>query len=403
MELIFIRVAFFIFSLQGGGAERVVSVLSKELSIKYDINLILLNPDIVDYEYRGNIITLIPNIAKYRMIHKDGKVKIPILLYPIISLYAIYRLNIIIKKYDLKLIFSLLPQANFLNFFCLNKVKKVLSIHSYESIKTKSFLQYLHLLPYKMNKNNHVVSKTMMNKMINEFKFNKENIAVIYNPISFKDIEKMMLEDLEENYLPIFRNKVLICVGRLVESKRHVELINLFKDVLLIYKDVVLVIMGKGPLEETIKEHIIKLGLENRVFMLGFQKNPYKYLYNSSLFISLSSVEGLPLSFIESMACGLPIISTDCETGPREILSGEFKSVKGNKSLEFCEYGILIPDKIEDYYNGHNYLADAVKFIFEYPEIYNYYVNVSKKRAMDFDIGNIIKQYQEFFDCITND
>ena len=80
-----------------------------------------------------------------------------------------------------------------------------------------------------------------------------------------------------------------------------------------------LLMLGDGPLRGQLQHLIDEAGLNDRIQLLGFQENPYKYYARSRLFVLSSYVEGLPNVLVEAMACGCAVVSTDCPTGPREL------------------------------------------------------------------------------------
>jgi glycosyltransferase involved in cell wall biosynthesis len=114
-----------------------------------------------------------------------------------------------------------------------------------------------------------------------------------------------------------------INVGRLTRQKGHWFLIRSFRQVVDEYPDARLFILGEGNLREKLEDLIQELDLSENVFLLGDQENVFPFLVNSDCFVFTSLWEGLPLSLIEALSVNLPVISTDCKTGPREILCPE--------------------------------------------------------------------------------
>lgn len=133
----------------------------------------------------------------------------------------------------------------------------------------------------------------------------------IYNPIDFELIKKLSTE-----YKPTISG-YLVHVGKFKHQKRHDILIRAYHHS-KVQKPLVLV--GQGPLKKECQELVNDLELNNRVIFAGFKSNPYPYIKNADLMILSSEYEGLGLVILESLALETPVISTDCASGPREIL-----------------------------------------------------------------------------------
>lgn len=157
----------------------------------------------------------------------------------------------------------------------------------------------------------------------------KEIIDVIYNPVVRPEIFEKSKEKVSH---PFFKDKsdgVLINVGSLNKQKDHSNLIKAFS-ILRRSKAVRLIILGEGENRENLEKMIQDLNLKKFVSMPGFVDNPYAYMVQSDVFVLSSRWEGLPTVLIEAMACGIPVVSTNCPTGPAEI-------------LENGKYGKLVP------------------------------------------------------------
>ena len=150
-------------------------------------------------------------------------------------------------------------------------------------------------------------------------KLNKKTVT-IYNPVIEPDI---LSKADEENHHPFFNNnvQVIISVGRLTKEKDHETLIKAFalvkKD---ISREVKLIILGDGDKRPSLEKLIHKLSLTEDVSLPGFADNPYSYMKRSSVFVLSSLWEGFGNVLVEAMALGVPVVSTNCESGPDEIL-----------------------------------------------------------------------------------
>ena len=203
-----------------------------------------------------------------------------------------------------------------------------------------------------------------------------------------------MRKKLNKKEEQIFKkNKVIINVGRLNEQKGQKYLIYAVKKLKLEnrLKDIKLVIVGDGPYRELLLKIIKKEKLENDVYLLGKKINPYKYMYNSYLFILTSLWEGFPNVILEAMACGLPVISSDCKSGPKEILSKKSIDVK---DIVLADYGILIPTLNNNEKSFIDLIKKAIALLIENKELYVKYKKKVSLRVKKFKIENIIKDWR---------
>jgi glycosyltransferase involved in cell wall biosynthesis len=163
------------------------------------------------------------------------------------------------------------------------------------------------------------VSRGVRDDLAGVIKQDPERIYVLYNPVVSDNIELLAAEPVEH---PWFANKdipVILGVGRLERQKNFPLLIEAFDRVRKV-RPVRLVILGEGDLRAELERQVRLLGIEDLVDLPGFDANPFRYMRKAGLFVMSSDWEGLPTVLIEAMACGAPIVSTDCPSGPREIL-----------------------------------------------------------------------------------
>jgi glycosyltransferase involved in cell wall biosynthesis len=140
-------------------------------------------------------------------------------------------------------------------------------------------------------------------------------VQTVYNPI----VTKRLLEQAAETASGIPPGPVILAVGRLTRQKDFQTLIKAFSllDETIVAK---LVILGEGELRQELEKLAATLNISERVVMPGFVSNPYAWMRAADLFVLSSAWEGLPTVLIEAMACGTPVVSTDCPSGPAEIL-----------------------------------------------------------------------------------
>jgi glycosyltransferase involved in cell wall biosynthesis len=147
----------------------------------------------------------------------------------------------------------------------------------------------------------------------------RAQIAVIPNPVVSDDIEALANEPLDHPWFAPGAPPVLLAAGRLTTQKDFPTLLRAFAR-LVPERDLRLMILGEGPDRTALQAEINALGLGARVALPGFDPNPFRYLARARLFVLSSAWEGLPGVLIQAMACGTPVVSTDCPSGPREVL-----------------------------------------------------------------------------------
>jgi len=170
--------------------------------------------------------------------------------------------------------------------------------------------------------------------IVNSFEFKKQmdkaysiKTKVILNPFDFNYIKKKSLENAENSFYKK-DNLKLINVGRLVDQKDQITILKAIKLVIKENKNIQLIIVGKGEKETELNNYIFRNKLEGYVKLVGYQDNPFKYIRIADLFILSSKYEGLPNALIEAMFLKKPLISSDCPTGPKEILcNGSYGSL----------------------------------------------------------------------------
>ncbi len=326
-------IAIFIYSMSGGGAERVVSYLLPYLKNHgHIVHLVLMN-SMIAYDIPENI--PVHYLEKSRPFESGifKLLKLPFLAYK----YA--RLS---KKLGLTHSFSLLSRPNYVNvlmrFFSIDPPKVIISERNYASMqygykdsqsKINNFL-VRRLYP----KADLVIGNSQANveDLVHNYGIDRKASAVIQNPIDLETIDK--IGPIQGFFTDDYFN--VITVGRFAAAKNHELLINAVSDV----PQARLYILGAGPLEQKLKQMVVDKKLGERIIFLGFDNNPYKYLKSTDLFIFGSNHEGFPNVILEAMSCGLPILTTDCKSGPNEILQLK-KSVDDN--IMKTPYGILSP------------------------------------------------------------
>lgn len=385
------NVAFVIPGLKNGGAERVLSTISMNLDENIDQYIFTWNGEDPDYEFNGKIVEI--NVQNSTNLIKNIGV-----LFKRVKEVKKHK-----KKYKIDTCISHLEGPNIVNLLSKGNEKTVITVHNFQSKERTGLYGFIFKILMKLLYNRAdkivAVSKAIKEDLANNFNIDEEKIEVIYNPFDCKNIESLAMEELEEEYKAIFENDVIINVGRLTNQKGQWHLIKSFYELKKLQNDIKLVILGKGELEDELKDLVERLNLNKDVLFLGFHKNPFKFIKNSKVFALTSLYEGFPMCLAEAMVCGTSVVSVDCKSGPREMLSPKDDINKESNGIEYCENGILV-NRFESNYNlgleiGNNekIFAQALLNVLKNENLSNNYEIVGKNRAMDFDVNKVIKEW----------
>ena len=165
------------------------------------------------------------------------------------------------------------------------------------------------------------VSKGVASDLADTIGIPRERIEVIHNPVVTPELITRSREPVEDEWFVPGADPVLLAVGRLDSQKDYPTLLEAFA-ALRSRRAARLMILGEGPLREELESTISSLGLEADVRLPGFVENPFSYMRHSSVYVMSSLYEGLPTVVIEALASEARIVSTDCPSGPNEILAG---------------------------------------------------------------------------------
>jgi len=285
-------------SLKGGGAEKILQTLAKTFfSLGHESIIIILDQNKGEKELEGT-----------QLVYTSP----PKLLKTLNSINA-----------DLILAHMKTPQKILKNVYLDNLFFVIHSTQS-QRLKQKRFLTngLYHYRVKRLQKlfNGHklvTVSKGIEDDLVHELKILPKSLHTIYNPFEIYKIQQKSRESIP------LRRPYIVHVGRLKKIKRQDILLKAYAKSNI---DEDLIILGDGEELENLKKLTKKLNLISKVHFLGWKENPYPYLKHAKLFVLSSAVEGFGNVLAESLIVGTPVVSTNCQSGPSEILVDELSN-----------------------------------------------------------------------------
>ncbi|RYU75797.1 glycosyltransferase [Hymenobacter persicinus] len=274
------------------------------------------------------------------------------------------RLRALKKRLRTDVCVSHLEGADYVNLLSKGPEKVVLCIHGSKLHDGNitgmvGWLRKKVLMPGLYNRADKIVtvSRDINPELIEGFGVKPEKLVTINNFFEVAQIEAKSREPLTAAEQAVYDSApVLVTSGRLTIQKNQAPLLDSFAD-LLKRRPAKLVFVGDGELRDELTGRARQLGLrvyeawgsealtpDFDVYFLGLQQNPFKYIRPAALFVFPSAWEGFPMALGEAMICGVPAVTTDCPTGPREILAPSTGTPRtAIRAAEKAEFGLLMP------------------------------------------------------------
>lgn len=354
--------------LIGHGMERMAVLASEVLSKDYSTELVVFTDEQQEYETTTPIKNL--NIPA-----KDGALNKVSNVFKRVRKLRKYR-----KACHASAVISFGTSANIANALSKGTGRTIISFRGYASVANGfSFRLTCRLADWIF-----CISQGLLDRLRELCPRTAGKSSVIYNRI---DLEKIR-EKSQEAAAFTPASPSFVAMGRLEPVKGHRHLLNAFALVKKRVPDASLTMIGAGAEQGHLEEQAKRLGIDTSVLFLGSKENPFPYLKQCDICVATSITEGFMNVLVEAGACGLAAVSTDCNAGPREILS--LKKCDGElKEIELAEYGVLVPpfasnDSAEP--EKEALLADAMILLATDAELRETYSKALSKRAEDFAV-----------------
>ena len=361
--------------LHQGGFERVCITTARLLKPYYDVSIVIFDDADIAFDIRGL------SIINIHLGVRNGKLA---------KITNLMRRAVRVKKLKQRMkpviAYSFGPSANMVNALSKTSLTRVfLGLRGYQDVADDPKMKLY------VRKADRIICCSKEIEAIVQEKYGYLQTATLYNPYDAERITELSKEkvtDLPWKMEDEDRPRILIGVGRDDPVKGFWHLIKAFYLVQKEIPQMRLIIMGDGSFEQA-KSLVSELQLEQKVYFPGVRKNPYKYLAASEMFLLSSYTEGFPNVLVEAMILGRPLISTDCRTGPAEI-------------LDHGKYGILVPDMgdTEDYSGDtisekETCFAEKIVEVLKDSERQKELSELERKRAGEFDydgyVDNLLK------------
>lgn len=307
-------------SFKGGGVQRVaVNLANRYASQGYEIILVIMKGKQDNNEIAKNVKVISLNLSRIRL--------------------GIFKLASIFRSEKPNSILSVSPSTNVVvglahYFYSVphlifrepNLLDEIFAKGYWESLLYIKAMQLTYARASVIIAN----SKDTKQNLIKNKITNDEKIKVIPNPVVTVNLQSKKVNDCNHSWLINNNYKVVISVGRLTRQKNHSLLIKAFAKVKVEIKNAKLIILGNGDLKKYLLNLSKSFGLEEDIDFVKYQDNPYPFYKEADVFVLSSIYEGFGNVIVEALACGTPVISTNCPGGPKDI-------------LENGKYGKLVP------------------------------------------------------------
>ena len=367
------RLVFVIYSLQAGGAERVLSIMANYWAGKsHKVILVTLEgerrPPFYEIDSRIQQVSL--DVAGVSKNWFAGIIN---------NLRRIYILRRVFHRAQADTIISFMTETNILSLMASYRLPTTVIVTEHTDPWTGPVADAWSKLRYRLYPRASRV--VVLNQRAREF-FDKSpciRTTVMPNPIVI-ETEKEPVDLTSE----VPSRHLIVAMGRLSQEKCFDLLIWAYRSVAIKYSDWNLIILGEGPEREALETLRDELGLGDRLLLPGTVKHPHVLLKKSDLFVSSSVLEGFPMALCEALACGLPVIATEYHSAIRDI-------------VEDGQNGILVPP------GDAGSLADAMIRLIENPQERKHLAENGAKLGERYSVAAVMKKWDQLLNEVVSE
>lgn len=209
-------------------------------------------------------------------------------------------------------------------------------------------------------------------------KLSPDRVRTVYNPVIAPELPALAAAPVEHPWLAAGQPPVIVAVGRLVAQKDYPTMLRAFAQVRA-RAPARLIVLGIGSEQPALEALATQLGIAADVAFVGFDQNPFRWMARARLLVQSSVAEGLPGTLIQSMACGTPVVATDCDHGPREVVSDGVD-------------GFLVP------VGDHAALADRIARLLSDDTLRARMSNAARTAGQHYTIASSLQRYRDAID-----
>ena len=386
------RVLLVVPNLLSGGSERAVSNLSAMFRRHCQTHVLLFDGDKLDYPVCGKI--------------KDAHLPAGKSVFS--KLWTVFRRARAIRQYvkqeQIDVLLSFTSSANIATALSGAPCKKYISARGYGYLKNHAGTYH-----FMVRRQCNILFNSLAMKAfyLEQYPQDEAHTETIYNLFDIQKIQADAESGMEANARAFYtQHRTIVTMSQFTPEKGQWHLIKAFCLLKKKIPDAGLVFVGyRGSLEKQIHAMADACGYAQDILFTGHQANPFPYLKNADVYALCSISEGFPNALIEAMATGIPVVATDCLTGPREIITGNRASSPVTSTFEKLDYGVLCPpfSKEVDYLPAsftqeHLAYAQALEEILTNSAIAEGYGARSLERAAMFDQSAMEARYLRLFE-----